>query len=230
MYKNRIKDMAVSERPYEKALEYGIETLSDAELIAMLLNCGTKDVSAIELAQSILNRGTTYKGLTGLNYLSMSDLTKIRGVGKVKACKILAITEISKRMSRESFKSEMTFNNPSSIADYFMEDCRYRTTESIFVLYLNNANAIIRCKELSRGTVNSSPVSPRELFLDALRHDAVSIVLIHNHPSGIPEPSDADIIVTERIKKAGNMLGVKLIDHIIIGDRKYISFMEKGLI
>ena len=230
MTNNRIKDMAASERPYEKTLEFGIGSLSDAELLALLLRSGTKDVSAIELAQTVLNAHPTIKGLPGLNYMSVSELTKIKGVGKVKACQILAITEISKRMSRESFKPNITFNSPSTVADYFMEECRYKTVESVFLLYLNSQNAIIKWKELSTGTVNASLLSPRELFLDALKNDAVSLILLHNHPSGNPCPSDKDIVITERIRKLGEELGIKLLDHIIIGDKKYYSFSEEGLI
>ncbi len=228
MDKTRIRDMESSERPVEKVRQYGIQSLSDAELLALILRCGTREFSAVALAQRILNHDEVTKGLVSLNYITLEDITKIKGVGYVKACQLLAVAEISKRMSMAQFKPRLTYNSPSSIADFFMEEYRYRTVESVFVLFLNGKNSIIKWKELSRGTVNSSPVSPRELFLEALKYDSVSVILMHNHPSGDPEPSEQDILITERIKSAGNMLGIELLDHIILGDKTYFSFSEKG--
>ena len=226
----RIKDLALNQRPYEKALQFGIEMLSDSELLGLVLRCGTREISSLDLAQSILNAHPVNKGLVGLNYLSLEDLLKIRGVGKVKAFQLLAIAEISKRISRDKFKTGISFNNPSSIADYFMESLRYLTKERIYALMFNSANLLIGEVIISEGTVNKAIISPRELFLEALRHDAAGVVLLHNHPSGNPEPSASDIASTRNIRESGIMLGICLLDHIIVGDKCYVSMLERGLI
>ncbi len=225
-----IKDMALSERPYEKALQYGISSLSDAELLALIIRSGSRNMSAITLSQALLNGNGIYKGLTGLNYMSQEELMRFKGVGKVKAVQILAITEISKRMSAESFKPKEYHNSPESIALYFMEQTRYLTNEKVYLVMLNSANAIIKTLTLSEGTVNRSLISPREVFTQALKVDCSGVVLLHNHPSGDISPSEADIIVTRRIRDMGELLGIPLLDHIILGDKEYYSFSENGFL
>ena len=230
MNKMTIKDMAPSERPYEKALQYGISSLSDAELLALIIRSGSKDMSAVTLAQGLLNGNGIYKGLTGLNYMSQEELMKFKGVGKVKAVQILAITEISKRMSMESFKPTSYHDNPGSIAEYFMEQTRYLTKEKVYVVMLNSANAIIKTELLSEGTVNRSLITPREVFVVALKYDCAGVILLHHHPSGDVSPSEADIIVTRQVKDMGDQIGIPLLDHIILGDKVYYSFKENGLL
>ena len=230
MEKLHIKDMAEEQKPCEKAISEGMERLSDAELLALILRCGTSEMNVIQLSQYILNSHPVYKGLAGLNYLSLPELMKISGIGKVKACQIMAIAEVSRRMSMKTFKSTLVFNSPQSIADYFMESLRYLTKERIYALFLNASNALIRKELLTEGTVNRSLISPREIFVEALRYDAVSLVLIHNHPSGNPKPSRADISISANIKEIGNMLGIPLLDHIILGDKCYVSLVERGLL
>lgn len=230
MEKLHIKDMAEDQKPCEKAISEGIDKLSDPELLALILRCGTSEMSVIGLAQIILNNHPVHKGLVGLNYLSLTELMKIKGVGRVKACQIMAIAEVSRRMSMGQFKSNLVLDSPSAIADYFMETCRYLTKERIYALFLSGSNSLIAKVILSEGTVNRSLISPRELFMEALHHDAVSVVLLHNHPSGDPEPSNADITSSKRIKELGIMLGITLLDHIIIGDKRYVSLVERGLL
>jgi DNA repair protein radc len=226
----RIADMSSEEKPCEKMIEYGTEYMSDAELLAVILRCGTREMSAIELSQLILNSHPVYKGLSGLNYMSYKDLTGIHGVGKSKACQIMALTELSRRISSKSFKSDVSLDDPSSVASYFMEKTRYLTKERVYALFMASNNSVIKEVLLSTGTVNSSPVSPREVFVEAMKCDAVSVVLVHNHPSGNPEPSISDIAISKRIKKLGDELGIALLDHIIIGDKKYISLSEREML
>ena len=226
----RIADMAHEEKPCEKMIDAGTEFMSDAELLAVILRCGTRNMSAIELAQLILNSNPVYKGLSGLNYMSYKSLTEIPGVGRSKACQIMALTELSRRMSSKSFKSEVSLDDPSSVASCFMEKTRYLTRERLYALFMTSNNSVIKETLLSAGTINSSLVSPREVFVEALSCDAISVVLIHNHPSGNPEPSLEDIAISKRIKSLGDELGIKLLDHIIIGDMRYVSLKEHGLI
>lgn len=214
----------------ERLLEAGPESLSDAELLAIILRCGTARMNAVDLAQRILNAHPVYPGINGLNYLSPDELMQISGVGKVKASQILALAELSKRMAGKKFKETLSFRNPETIADYFMEKVRYLTKERVYAVFLSTDLTILKEVMLSEGSVRCSLVSPRELFIDALRYGAVSIVLVHNHPSGNPEPSEEDLSVTERIARTGALLGINLLDHIIIGDKRYISLMERGSI
>lgn len=228
--KVRIKDMAGNERPYEKAMDQGIASLSDAELLSLILRTGTKDRSAVMLAQEVLSFDPVRKGLTSLNYISPQELMKLRGMGKVKCCQMMAVAEISRRMSREASKERLQLSDSGTVAEYFMESARFRTRESLWVIYLDAANSLIRELEISSGSANKALVPIREIFVEALRCDALGIILIHNHPSGDPEPSKEDIVTTANVKRAGLDLGIRLLDHIIIGDRDYVSLLSQGLL
>ena len=224
----RISNMDQSERPREKAVSMGIESLSDSELLSIILGSGNRDENVITLAQRVLNSHKVYKGLIGLKYMSYHDLTGINGIGRVKACQLMAVAELSKRMSMARRNREINLSSPEDIADYYMEYCRFLTREKVIVMFVSSSNTLIKWEVLSEGTVNRSILSPREIFVEALRCDAVNIILIHNHPSGDPEPSDMDIVVTKRIIKAGELLGIGLLDHIVIGDKTYVSMLERG--
>ena len=226
----RIKDMAKSEKPVEKLLTCGAEVMSDAELLAIILRTGTKEHSAIELAQLILNSNPVYKGLPGLCYTNPTELMKISGVGRTKASQILALTELSKRLSSESFKNTVQLNSSESVASYFMEKTRYLTRERVYALFMSASNAVIKEMLISSGSIDRSIISVRDLFSEALRCDAVSMIILHNHPSGSPEPSLADINISKNIKEAGEVLGIRLLDHIITGDRVYVSLKERELL
>ncbi len=225
-----IKDIADCERPYEKALELGIETLTDAELVATIIRSGTREQSVIDLANRVLNNHYLYKGLLGLNYMNRQELLNIKGIGQVKATQLLAISELAKRMNRQKFKLGVTFANPKSIADYYMEKCRFYTREKVFVLLFSTAHTLLKEVCISEGTVNLSLISTREIFVEALRTDAVFVVLVHNHPSGNSEPSVADINITKKVIEAGRILDINLSDHIIIGKDSYVSLLERGII
>lgn len=227
---NLIKDLAYCERPYEKAISKGIESLSDAELIAVILRSGTSKLSSISLANQILNAHVIHKGILGLNYLRREDYLGINGIGNTKATQLLAICELSKRMNMTRLKDNLSFNNPSSIAKYYMEKCKYFTNEKVFVMFFSSAHTLIKELLLSEGIVNQAMISTRNIFIEALKYEAVHIILVHNHPSGIPEPSQTDIEVTKKIIAAGKLLDIILSDHIIVGNGTYISLMERGIL
>ena len=222
----RIADMAESEKPVEKLLSTGTETISDAELLAIILRTGNDEISAISLAQQILNSHPIYKGLGGLNHRNPKELMDIRGVGKVKAAQILALTEISKRIASAERKDNVSFDSPFSVADYFMEEVRYLEKERVYVLFMTTDNSPFHKIKLSEGSIDRSIMDTRELYKEAVKYNAKSIILLHNHPSGNPQPSDADIIITKKIQEFGKMVEIPLLDHIIIGDAEYYSFKE----
>jgi len=228
--KNTMKSLPLSERPYEKCLKDGPAVLSDAELLAVILRTGTRERTAVEVARSFLE---TYGGKTGLPCLmnlSRKELEKISGIGPVKAVELLAVAEMCRRISRSRKKPMVSLRDPASIAAYFMEDMCYLPQEEIRVAMFDTRNKLLYEKILSRGTVNASLASPRELFMEALRYGAVYLVLLHNHPSGDPTPSEADVRMTGRMARAGELLHIPVMDHIIIGDHTYISMREEGLL
>lgn len=224
-----VKELPMSERPYEKCEKYGAGALSDAELLAVILRSGTKQQRVIDLAVNILNYPTTNSGLKGLNYLTLKELTRIKGVGRVKAIELLCLTEITRRMSKEIYKESLRLVTPQSVADYYMQDMRHLTSEKVMLILMDSKNKMIKDMIISEGTVNTSIVPTREIFIQAVKYEAVSIILLHNHPSGDPAPSAEDIRVTRKLSEAGNLIGITLMDHIIIGDNRYISLKQQGL-
>lgn len=224
------EDKTVQEQPYEKCLLLGAKSLSDAQLLAVILRTGTAGLNATELASAILNlAGDTdvENRLMGLHNLSVSELTAIKGVGQVKAIQIQCICELSRRIAKQTAATRLDFTSPDSIAKYYMEDLRHLEKEQLVLVMLDSQCRLIKDCVISVGTVNASLISPREVFMEALKHNAVSIVLLHNHPSGDCTPSRNDIHITTKINNAGEIMGIKLIDHIIIGDNKYTSLKEK---
>ena len=218
-----------SDRPYEKCLRFGAGSLSDSELLAVLLRSGTQGESALELSRRILS-DERCGCLGGLYHLTPQELMSFHGIGEVKAVLILCVLELSRRLSKERMSDGVCFRDPGDIARYYMEDYRHRETESVLLLMLDTKGKLLAEEEISRGTVDSSLVSPREIFISALRRRAVSVVLLHNHPSGDPTPSREDLLLTGRVKEAGAMLGIDLIDHIIIGDGEAVSLKAQQLL
>lgn len=225
-----IKSLATTERPYEKALTCGIEALSDTELLAVILRTGTKDESALDLANHVLDAHIVHKGLIGLNFLSRNELCAIKGIGNTKATQLFAITEVAKRMNRSLLKSDIVFDNPRKIADYYIEKCKYLKKEYTFLMLFSNTHMLIDDIQISEGTINASFVSPREIMIEAVKREAVHMILVHNHPSGNPSPSEADIAITKKIYAAGELMDIHLSDHIIIGNGCYVSLLERGYI
>jgi DNA repair protein RadC len=224
-----VKELPMSERPYEKCEKYGAGALSDAELLAVILRTGSKNQRVIDLAVNILKFPTVHTGLKGLNYMTMKDLTGIKGVGRVKAIELLCLTEITKRMAKEIHQDSLRLVTPQSVADYYMQDMRHLTREQVLLIMMDSKNKIIKDMIISQGTVNTSIMPTREIFVQAVKQEAVNIILLHNHPSGDPAPSAEDIRVTKKLSEAGNLIGITLMDHIIIGDNRYISLKEQGL-
>ena len=224
-----MKQLPEDEKPYEKSLLLGVRALTDAELLAVILRTGSQGVSALDLAKSVLNAPAAQKGLLGLHQLTVNDLMKLHGIGKVKAIQIKCILELSRRIAKESSRAGLSFLHPSTIADYYMEDLRHSSQEQVVLMMLNAKCRLLGDKVISKGTATGSMISPREIFQEALHYQAVSIVLVHNHPSGDPSPSSDDRLLTRRVQNAGDMLGIPLLDHVILGDHSYISFKEQDL-
>ncbi len=217
--------------PYEKFVAYGAEHLTDAELLAIILRTGTKNCNALQLANNVLKAAECgKKGLLGLFHMSLEQFSGIKGIGPVKAVKLKCITELSKRIASTKAWEDLVFQKSGTVAAYFMEKLRHRNKECVIAMLLDSKGHLIRELELSSGTVNMSLLSPRELFIEVLKAEAVQFILVHNHPSGDPSPSSDDLRITEQIRRAGQLMEIPLLDHIIIGDRSYISFKEKGLI
>ena len=215
--------------PYEKFEKYGAESLSDAELLAIIIRTGTKDSNSVALGKKILALSSDIGQTTGilsLQHLTLEELMKIKGIGKVKAIRIKCVTEISRRIAMETFKKGIRFDRPSTIADYYREQVRHLEVEQVILVMTDGKNQFLKDCIISTGTVNMSLISPREIFLTALKMHAVNIVLVHNHPSGDPTPSRDDITITKRIHEASQIMNIPLVDHIIIGDNTYMSLKE----
>lgn len=221
-----ISEMPEQERPREKCALLGPGKLSDAELIALVLRTGTRNLSALALAHEILGN----EGLEKFYHLSEKDLLAIRGVGQVKASQIMAISELSIRLSKLEFREKLSYNSPYSIARYYMAEFRSYRQEHLIMMMFDTRNHLIGEQLISKGTVKASMADPREIFVEALRRNAVYIVLIHNHPSGDVQPSPDDLLVTRRIYEAGNLIGIQLLDHIIVAGDKYRSLKAEGCI
>lgn len=216
--------------PYEKFISYGSRALTDSELLAILLRTGTRGMNARELGETVLAETARYgNGLLGLYHIPLQELQKIDGIGRVKAIQLKTVAELSTRMAQAKAKGKLSFHNPESVADYYMERFRHKSVEHIMLLMLDSGLHLIEESILSKGTVNASLISPREVFIQALQVQASGIMLLHNHPGGNPVPSENDIRVTERIEQIGMLADIPLYDHIIIGDNKYFSFKESNL-
>lgn len=223
-----IRDLPEYERPREKLMKNGAALLTNAELIAVLLSSGTKEKSAVNLADEILAMDP--EGIVHLAECSFEDLTKIRGMGTAKSCQLLAAVELGKRMASTPRKKHDRVTCTRDIADMCMEKMRYYRKEYFNVLLFNAKGDILAEENVSVGDISASIVHPRESFSPAVRRGAAAVAFVHNHPSGDPDPSPEDIEVTKRLVQAGYILGINVLDHVIIGDGKYSSFKELGLI
>lgn len=222
-----VKDIPRDERPRERMIRYGAESLSNAELLAILLRTGSSNESVVQLANKIL---AELKNLQNFYDVTIEELTKIKGIGPAKAVQIKAAIEFGKRIFKYAPLDKIKIRSPKDVADYLMEDMRYLKQERFLVLLLDTKNQVLGKEEISLGTLNSSIVHPREVFKPAIKKSVSAIILVHNHPSGDPTPSREDIEVTKRMEEAGEILGIDVLDHIIIGDLTYVSLKEKGLI
>ena len=227
----KMKDLPKQERPYEKCARFGPETLSDAELLAVILRSGAEGVSVLEMSRSLIH-SLGSGGIAMLPAQGMEDLQKIRGIGAVKALQIRCLAELSRRIAQAKIgaEDELVYDNPEVIGSYYMEELRHESQEIVLILCLSSKGRLLGKKIISRGTIHTAILDPGEVFKEALARRAASIVLLHNHPSGDPTPSGMDKEITERICKAGQILGIQLIDHLIIGDLSFTSLRECGCI
>ncbi len=220
----KIKEIPINDRPIERLINKGSEVLSNDELLAILLKTGTKEMSAKDLGTLILNK----VGIEGLRNITYEQLISIKGVGSKKAGTIMAAIELSKRMNQKVVNLRGEFNDPLKIYNHYREILKDKNQEHFYVVYLDIRNRIIKDKLLFIGTANYSTIHPRDIFKEAYLNGAISIVVIHNHPSGEVLPSKNDLETTKQLVAVGNLLGIKVIDHIIIGESKYYSFCENG--
>ncbi len=228
---NSLERVRQGDLPYEKFLRFGPESLTESELLAIILRTGTRDKSALELAREVLALAEpSREGLLGLYDIPLERLMEINGIGQVKAVKLKCITELSQRIASARAGERISLQRPDTVAAYYMEKLRHRKTECVILASVDARSRLLGDCVMSDGSATMSLISPREIFLEALRRQAVSIILVHNHPSGDPTPSKADAELTGQLAGMGQMLGIPLLDHIIIGDNRYMSFREKKLI
>ncbi|MBR2046919.1 MAG: DNA repair protein RadC [Agathobacter sp.] len=221
-----MKNLPESERPYEKFLSQGVESLSDAELLAIIVKNGTKEESSLDIARKLLHG--SHNNLLNLYDLSYHELMQFSGIGQVKAIQLKAVAELSKRISKTNSGYTLQMDTPSSIAAYYMEQLRHSKEELLICAFFDSKCNFLGDVNISKGSVNYAYVSPRDIFLHAFDFKAVLFVMIHNHPSGDPFPSEDDMQITYRIGKGAQILELQLADHIIIGDNRYYSFKESG--
>ncbi|TBL81630.1 RadC family protein [Paenibacillus thalictri] len=221
-----LRDVPHEERPRERMQQYGAQALSNAELLAILLRTGTYSESAVHLAERVLHE---CGGLRYLVQMSEDQLTAIKGIGQAKAIQIQAGIELGRRLARSTMDDKVTVRHPQDVANLLMEDMRYLQKEHFVCLFLNTKNHVIGQETLSIGSLNASIVHPREVFRAAIGRSSASIVCAHNHPSGDPSPSPEDIEITQRLMESGEIIGIEVLDHIIIGDGEFVSLKQQGL-
>ncbi|MEX2461495.1 MAG: DNA repair protein RadC [Paenibacillaceae bacterium] len=220
-----LRDVPHDERPRERMQQFGAQALSNAELLAILLRTGTFAESAVRLAQKILIEAGSLRNLVDM---SQDQLMTIKGIGPAKALQIQASIELGRRLARTSMSDTITIRSPQDVSTYLMEDLRYLQKEHFVCLFLNTKNHVIGQETLSMGSLNASIVHPREVFRAAIKRSSASIICVHNHPSGDPTPSPEDIQMTSRLVEAGQIIGIEVLDHIILGDQNFVSLKEKG--
>ncbi|MCJ1908696.1 DNA repair protein RadC [Planococcus ruber] len=220
-----IRDVHAQDRPRERLVNQGAMSLSNQELIAILLRTGTKQESVLHLSNQVLLH---FEHLHHLKDATIEEMTSIKGIGQAKAVQLLAAIELGRRLSSKQTDTKYTIRSPKDAASYLMADMTSLKQEHFVVLFLNIKNQVMHKQTVFVGSLNASIVHPREIFREAVRRSAASIVCAHNHPSGNPAPSPEDIAVTKRLVEASSIVGIELLDHIIIGDHQFISLNEKG--
>lgn len=222
----KMKELPTLERPYEKLEIYGAEMLSNAELLAIIIKTGNKKETAVALAQKILNLDKNYNknDLRFLQDISIEELMAIKGIGKVKAIQIKAVSEIARRITKPT-TNKIKINNTKDVAELVMSELRYEKREIAKVIILNNKNIVLRIVNISLGGSNFACIEPKDVLAEAIKMQAPKIILIHNHPSGDPRPSKGDYRVTDRIYECADLMGIELLDHVVIGDGTYESVL-----
>ena len=223
----RIKDIPKLERPRERLINSGVKSLSDEELLSIILKTGSRNMSVKNLSSYILS---SLKGIENLRDINYYDVKKIKGIGDAKACTLVALGEICKRMNRKiNTLNNIKLNTPNKVFEFYKNKVN-RIQEHFYCIYLDSSKKVIEEKLLFIGTANYSLVHPRDVFTEACLLNATGVICVHNHPSGEVKPSKEDILLTNRLVEIGRLMGIKVIDHIIIGDDKYYSFLENGKI
>lgn len=222
-----IKEMAESEKPREKALLFGIETLSNTELLALLIRCGTRHHSAIEVAQMIIAKA---EGFYRLPAITLQELTSIKGIKEAKALELLGCIELAKRLTVMNEPTKIVLLNSKSVYEYMRSKLIFEKQEKFYVLYLDTKNKLIKEKVLFVGTLDSSVVHPREIFKEAVICSCAAMICVHNHPSGNPMPSLEDIELTKKLDALGKVMNIPLLDHIIVGKDDYYSFKANEML
>lgn len=220
-----ISQLPLSERPREKMLIHGSEALTNAELMAIVFRTGTKNRSALELGHDIVKYCNN--DITTLQHCTLEELTTIQGIGESKACLLMAICEITKRIQSRRLERKYKINSPHAVVDFFTSELSHLSVEKFIAVLLNTKNEMISWEVISIGSLNASIVHPREVFNKAIKKSAAAIIVLHNHPSGHVNPSSEDIAVTKRLQEAGKIIGIPLLDHIIIGKNTHYSFKEE---
>jgi len=221
-----VKDLPRSERPRERLQKFGPEALSAQELIALILGRGCANESVMTTAQRLLS---TFGDIKRLSEASLEELRSVRGIGPAKASQIKAAFQLAKR-GDEDVRDKISVSNPGDVIKLVRPQLKDKKQEHFLALSLNARNCLIKISDISTGTVNASLVHPREVFREAISASAVSLVLVHNHPSGDPQPSEDDIKITRRLIEAGKIMGLEILDHIIIADKNFCSLKEKGIL
>lgn len=219
----KIKDITKENRPRERLQKQGVDALSDAELLAIILQKGTKEENVIEMSNRLISK----YGLDKLSECSLKELQEIKGIGFAKACQILALFEFNKRHNLAK-KPQKFISSAKAVFELMYEKLKDEKQENFIAILLNNRNYFIKDELITKGVLDSSLIDAREVFKSAVRNSASRIILVHNHPSGDPKPSQEDIRITERLVEAGKLLGIPILDHIIIGDGKWWSWKEEG--
>lgn len=219
-----LKDIPPEDRPQEKLMAYGSKVLSNAELLALIIRTGTKEKNAVQVSQDLINQ---IGGLKNLNKISLKDLLNTDGIGNSKAAMIMASIELSLRLNERKEKGEK-LTSPEKIIAFAGEELKNLQKEIVRVVILDTKKQFISYRDVSIGTINMSLIHPREIFKSAIDNMADTIVIMHNHPSGDPSPSKEDMEITKRLKEAGKIIGIEVLDHIIVGDYGYYSFLEHG--
>jgi DNA repair protein RadC len=223
----KIKSWPEDERPRERLLRHGPEALSEAQLLAIILRTGTGRQGVLELALGLIE---THKSLRSIDAASISELRAVKGLGTAKIAQIKAAFELGKRLMAEAGGDGVAFSSGASVFAYCAPKMKVLRKEVFYSLLLDAKNRLMRMVRVSEGTLTNSLIHPREAFREAVRESAASVIFVHNHPSGDPAPSRDDIAVTERLKLAGEVVGIAVLDHLIIGDGKYVSLKEQGIV
>lgn len=227
----KIKELPELERPYEKLEMYGENSLSNAELLGIIIKTGTKDETSVQIAQKLLNLNKTEENdLHFLQSLTIEELMQVKGIGRVKAIQIKAICELAIRMFKTNNYKKIVIKTPGDVARILMSELKFQKNEIVKVIILNNKNQIIRIKEIATGGTNFANVEIKDVLAEPLKLKATKIILVHNHPSGDSTPSKQDIIFTEKLYEITQIMGLELLDHIVIGNMNYTSIFSKDII